>query len=201
MPIRRLIFAALLCLLSAGCLKPPPPAGITQLQFYYMGWLDDRVYAMRMIDAFERENPDIKVNLTLINPSTDYSQRMQTLMVGGVVPDVMSTDPNVYYEWADRGMLMDVTDIMEGAAREQKMTFMPIVPDELLYRGRYYVVPYSMCGVILQLNLDIFQAGGHRDSAAGGTSPGTGSPRWRPGSRAAPAIRIRRRNFFSRCPT
>jgi len=90
----------------------------------------------------------------------DYSQHMQTLIIGGVVPDVMSVDIANYFEWADRGMLMDVTDIMEGAAREQKMTFMPIVPDELLNHGRYYVVPYNMCGVIVELNLDIFKQAG-----------------------------------------
>lgn len=155
----RPIFAALLCFLLGGCLKPPPPAGITRLQFYFYGWPPDSIVIRETIKAFERENPDIKVDLTLINPGS-YSERMQTLMVGGVVPDVMSLDINSYYEWADRGLLLDVTDIMEQAQREQKMTFMPIVPDQLLYHGRYYTVPYNMCGVILQMNLDIFRRGG-----------------------------------------
>lgn len=159
MPIPRLILAALLCFLTAGCLKPPPPAGITRLQFYFLGWPPDSTVIRQTIAAFEKENPGLKVDLTLINP-TNYSERMQTLMVGGVVPDLMSVDLNNYYEWADRGILADVTDIMEQAQREQQMTFMPIVPDQLLYHGRYYTVPYNMCGVILQMNLDIFRRGG-----------------------------------------
>jgi len=147
-------------LFLGGCLKPPPPPGVTPLDFYLMSWgTDDKTRSLEMIAAFEEENPDIKVNLVTINP-TAYNERMQTLMVGGVVPDVMSTDPNVYYEWADRGLLADVTDIMDGAAREQKMHFMPIVSDELDYHGRYYAVPFNMCGVILQLNLDLFRQGG-----------------------------------------
>ena len=154
------VCAALLVLLLGGCLKPPPPPGIIPVQFYLSSWgTDDKVRVASVLAEFERENPDIKVDLICITP-TSYNERMQTLMVGGVVPDVMTVDPNVYYEWADRGLLEDVTGLMDGAAREQKMHFMPIVSDELSYRGRYYAVPYMMCGVILQLNLDLFRKGG-----------------------------------------
>ena len=158
--LRRCLLAAVPAfLLLGGCLRPPPPPGTTRVQLYFMGWPTDVRENQPMLDEFERENPGIKVDVTLVN-SGNYSERMQTLIVGGIIPDVMSVDINNYYEWADRGMLADVTGVMEGAARDQKMTFMPIVPEQLLYHGRYYAVPYNMCGVILQVNLDIFRRGG-----------------------------------------
>lgn len=159
LPLARTLLLALFCALAGGCLKPPPPPGVTRLQFFLMGWPPDSWLEKDMIAEFERENPGIKVDLTLVNPNS-YSERMQTLIVGGIVPDVMFVDINNYYEWADRGMLVDTTDIMEAAAREQRMTYMPIVPEELLYHGRYFAVPYDMCGVILQINRDIFRKGG-----------------------------------------
>jgi multiple sugar transport system substrate-binding protein len=157
----RPIAAALACLLLGGCLKPPPPHGTTRIQFFYMGWPTDLRANQPIVDEFERENPGIKVDMTLVNPG-NYSERMQTLIVGGIVPDVMSVDINNYYEWADRGMLADLTDVMDGAEREQKMHFMPIVPDQLRYHGRYYCVPYNMCGVILEVNLELFRKAGIR---------------------------------------
>lgn len=152
----RLLVLAVTALLCTSCVKQTDPTR-THLQFYLWGGGQVADLEQSVIDAFERENPDIKVELTPVIGA--YSEKMQALIVGGILPDVMAVDINSYYEWADRGLLMDITDLMATAQREQHFTFMPIVHD-LAYRGRYYVAPYGLSGVIPQVNLDVFRRAG-----------------------------------------
>ncbi len=152
----RFLSVAMLCALGAGCTRSPDP-GVTVLQFYLWGGGPVADLEQRAIARFESENPGIRVELTPVSGA--YNEKMQTLIVGGVMPDIMTVDVNAYYEWADRGLLMDVTDLMAAAQREQHLTFMPIVPQDLLYNGRYYVVPYGVSGVIPQVNLELLARG------------------------------------------
>lgn len=145
------------CFVCASCVRQPPE-GVIRLHFYLWG---EGVIAdtERLIIAdFERENPDIKIELTTVIGS--YNEKMQALIVGGIVPDVMSVDINAYYEWADRGLLLDVTDLLAQAEREEGMTLMPVFREQLPYRGRSYAVPYGLSGVIPQINLDVFEKAG-----------------------------------------
>lgn len=147
----------LLVLGLAGCVKPPPKGGV-RLEYYLWGEGVQAQCERKLLDEFERENPDIQVELTTV--TGNYNEKMQALIVGGILPDVMSVDINAYYEWADRGILLDTTDLMAASEREQGLTFMPIVPQQLRYRDRYYCVPNGMCGVIPELNVAVFERAG-----------------------------------------
>jgi len=153
----RLAALALLGLGLAGCLKPPPPGGV-RLSYYLWGDGVMAEHERRVIADFERENPGITIELTTV--IGNYNEKMQALIVGGILPDVMSVDINAYYEWSDRGILLDASDVMAAAEREEHLTFMPIVGEQLAYRGRYYCVPNGMCGVVPELNVDVFRRGG-----------------------------------------
>lgn len=139
-----------------GCVRPPPEGAI-RVDYYLWGEGVMAEAERRLIADFESANPDIKVELTTV--IGNYNEKMQALIVGGILPDVMSVDINAYYEWADRGILLDATEVMAAAEREEHLTFMPIVREELPYHGRYYCVPSAMCGVVPQLNVDVFERG------------------------------------------
>ena len=73
----------------------------------------------KVIDAFEAENSDVKVELNVIadNDSVAFMQQMDLLLMGGEQVDVMSL-PNMqgYLDKANKGMIIPIDNYLEGTS-------------------------------------------------------------------------------------
>ena len=100
--------------------------------------------------AFEDTHPDIKVDVLTV--TADYQSKVQSMIVGGVAPDVMMVDELSYADWGSRGALLDLTDVVSALDRESP--FMPAVLEALSVHGRYYAVPVNVHGFVMYCNVD-----------------------------------------------
>jgi len=146
---------ALLAVLAlSGCTRSEEK--VQHIQFSFWGSVMQEQTEKELIRAFEQENPDIKVEPLSIG--TRYADKIQAMMVGSVAPDVMMIELRQTYEWAERGVLMDLTDEMREI--EKTVTLMP-VPETVYDRdGKFYVVPINCHGGAMYCNLDALKKAG-----------------------------------------
>src|SRR5689334_25379710 len=82
--VRRRNLVLAVALLITACRETSPP-GVTEVQLWAMGREGEVVE--RMLPAFEREHPDVRVRVQQI-PWSAAHEKLLTAYVGGAMPDV-----------------------------------------------------------------------------------------------------------------
>lgn len=140
-------FPFCLALLVGGCTRPP--GAQTELLYSTWGSVEQQKVEKAIAAEFERSNPDIRIRLLPIGQR--YSEKIQAMMVGKVAPDLMMVDITQYDEWASRGTLKDVTDIVGKLTEEDE--FLPVPRRCFERNGRFYAVPVNVHGFAMYCNL------------------------------------------------
>ena len=103
--------AAALAPWTGGC-----ASGDDALTFFFAANPDERDARMRVVDAFRRRHPDIKVRALLTGPGV--MQQLSTFCAGGRCPDVLMAWELTYAELADRGVLLDLNPMLARALQQ-----------------------------------------------------------------------------------
>lgn len=83
------------------------------------------------LETFKEENPDIEVKYEYISP-TDYSAKFSALAAADEVPDVFWTQASYYVDQVKEGLLMDLTEELEGECYEGGTKWRDTFVDALL---------------------------------------------------------------------
>lgn len=140
----------------AGCSSSPDTAGdgdpvtITYSNFISNGGNEDNLATI--VEAFEKENPDVKVDVTTL-PYADYFTALQTDLAGGTVSDVFDIEFANYAAYQANGVLAP----LEGVDRSVYQTSLA---DAYASDGTQYALPSSFSNVVLFYNKDLFDAAG-----------------------------------------
>lgn len=152
----KILFSLLACaLLCAGCV--PKKDGGVILRYAFWGSIEQQEVEQRIAKAFEEENPGIRVEFVPIG-GTRYAEKIQAMMVGRIAPDVLMVEINQYFEWAARGALLDLTDLVEELAKDDPL--MPLPAMAFAKDGRFYAVPINCSGFAMYCNLDALKSAG-----------------------------------------
>ena len=138
----------------AGCSAPAAddgPVTITYSNFISNGGNEDNL--AKIVDAFEKANPDIKVEVTTL-PYSDYGTALQTDLAAGTQADVFDIDGvSNYGPLQENGVLAPLegvdTSVYNKGLVEQYAT-----------DGTQYALPTSFSDVVLYYNKDLFDAAG-----------------------------------------
>lgn len=80
------------------------------------------------LEKFKSDNPDIEVKYEYVSP-TDYSAKFSALAAADNIPDVFWTQSSYYTDQVKQGLLMDLTEELDGKSYEEdaawKDTFVP----------------------------------------------------------------------------
>ena len=124
-PMGLICFVGLVAMLST--LAPIASAGKTTIR--WSTWLatDQLEEYRKIIDLFEKENPDIEVKIESY-AGTDYAAKLLTMFAAGVAPDVMHTTIYQADQFIEMGMFYDVAPLMKesGFKWEDYVPFSPI---------------------------------------------------------------------------
>jgi raffinose/stachyose/melibiose transport system substrate-binding protein len=108
----------------------------------------------RAVARFTKDNPDIKVNLTLI-ANDAYKQKLAVAMASGQTPDCfLSWSGGPMYEYAKNGTILDITSYMN--ANNYKDKFLDAAVAQVTYDGKIWGVPMqnvSVCTVFYNKEL------------------------------------------------
>ncbi len=111
----------------------------------------------QVIADYEAEHPDVTIELTMLENEA-FKQKVQVAVQGGDPPDIFhSWGGGVMVEYAQAGMLRDITDYVENNLADRIGSGALGVYG---YDGHYYGAPYDMGAFGIWYNKAIFEEAG-----------------------------------------
>jgi multiple sugar transport system substrate-binding protein len=133
------------------------------LTFFFAANPEEADARLRVVDAFRRRHPDIKVRTVLSGP--DALQHVSIYCAGGKCPDVLMAWEFTYSGLAERGVLLDLNSMLahdKMFATELKADSVPSLYETFTYNGGQYAFPEQWSGNYLFYNKTLFaEAGVH----------------------------------------
>jgi multiple sugar transport system substrate-binding protein len=105
-----------------------------------------------IVTAFEKANPDIKVNVTSI-PWTNFDQQVQTMIQNKQYPDI--TEGDYFSNYAQDGLLYSASDVLSNPGN-----LLPAFKAQGTYNGTQYGMPFTTSSRTLFYNKQLFQQAG-----------------------------------------
>ena len=118
---------------------------------------------MRVVDAFQRRHPDIKVRTLLSGP--DALQHVSIYCAGGKCPDVLMAWEFTYSGLAERGVLLDLNTMLaqdKNFAAELRADSVASLYETFTYDSGQYAFPEQWSGNFLFYNKKLFAEAGVR---------------------------------------
>ena len=114
----------------------------------------------KAIAKFEETHPNIKVNLTVMEPK-NYWPKMRTLAFTKKLPDVFNMSSGYLEEWAKNKFLLDLTNYVENDLDKDKFFFNLFEAGKRISgTGKYYAIPFALVVTVLYYNKDAFDEAG-----------------------------------------
>ena len=145
----RRIYLSILIIFSAvvfaGC---APKDNRTVIQFASWGSKSEIDILKPLLDEFEKENPEIKVDFMHI--PQNYFQKIHLLFASNTAPDVIFMNNLNLPVYANAGVLEDLS-----AYRSQE--FYPQALEALSWQGKLYAIPRDVSNLVVYYNKDLFR--------------------------------------------
>ncbi len=109
-----------------------------------------------MIEAFEAEHPNIKVELQDLGWS-DATQSLQTWASSDTLPDVMYHLPGTIFNLATMDKILDLTPYMDDELKEDMF---PSMLEAGQFEGKQYMAICNATSLMLWYNADLFEQAG-----------------------------------------
>jgi multiple sugar transport system substrate-binding protein len=144
--------AAGAALVMSGCAasQPDGPVTITYSNFISNDGNEENLASI--VAAFEKKNPDIKVDVKTL-PYGDYGTALQTDLAAGTVADVFDIEYANYAAYQANGVLAEIPVSNPESYRATLL-------DAYSTDGKQYALPSSFSDVVLYYNADLFDAAG-----------------------------------------
>lgn len=110
-------------------------------------------FKKKVIAEYEAANPNVKIDLTILENEA-FKQKIQVAIQAGTPPDMFhSWGGGVMVEYANQGMLRDITSYVNSTlSKKVGIGALGVYG----YNGKYYGSPYDMGGVVMWYNKAIF---------------------------------------------
>jgi multiple sugar transport system substrate-binding protein len=151
--------AVVFALLAAGCGAGPPKdaPGVVTLEFFnYASPEFLELYNNKLIPAFERANPGIKVRTITDLGNTSYDAKLMTLMAGKIPPDLIHVTQQNFPFYAVKDAVLPLDDFIKEDAAFNASDYYPEVMRELRYEERQLGLPSDFSTIIFFYNKDLF---------------------------------------------
>lgn len=106
----------------------------------------------KMVEAFEAENPGIKVEVETIG-FDDYFTQMQIRVAGGTAPDCYELNIENFAAYANKGQLAEISGVDVSGLNDTALSAFAV-------DGKQYGLPESFSNVVLIYNKDLFDQAG-----------------------------------------
>ncbi len=130
--------------------KASEPVTITYCNFNSSGGNEETLASM--VAAFEKEHPNIKVDVETIGYD-DYFTQMQTRVAGGTAPDCYELNIENFAAYANKGLLAEISGVDVSGLNDTALSAFNV-------GGKQYGLPESFSNVVLIYNKDLFDQAG-----------------------------------------
>ena len=154
--MKKIIILIFLMFLNLSCSKEAK-----KVEIIYAG-LGDPAELKIMQDVlkeFEKENPGIKVRFDH-TPGNAYWEKLQTMIAGGVPPDVAYMGGEYLSSLANKGVLMELDELIKNDKEFEINDFYPQILEMFKWRGKIYGIPRDLAPLVLFYNRELFDKEG-----------------------------------------
>ena len=145
---------------NSGCRKKSESETVkkTIIRYAVRGGSTDYNTMVILKREFEKKYPDIEIELILVTPWDKYAEKILTMFVGKTAPDILVLEESEYYNWIERGILLDLTSYIKNDDEFQKRIpdIFPVLMDAVKYKNRIWAFPAWINSVVMFYNKDIF---------------------------------------------
>ncbi len=142
----------------AGCSSAPAEGEQVTIEFFnFTAGADHEAKLQTIVDAFEAENPNIKIDFQNAGYE-EYFTSLKTRIAGNTAPDTFELNYENFVSFAASGALLDLEAAAPGAV--DKSVYFPKAYDAFNYEGKQLGLPESFSVVVLIYNKDLFDAAG-----------------------------------------
>ena len=142
----------LLLLLLSACTKGN--TDYEKITFSTWGSKSEIATVKSLINKFEKENPDIKVEL--IHVPDNYFQKLHLLIASNLAPDVMFVNNLNSRIYIDAGKFEPLNDYLNSSEKLSQSDFVPKALEPMTYNGSVYAVPRDVSNMLIYYNKAIF---------------------------------------------
>ena len=110
---RKMVVAMVACMFGTclmGCPTVAAEESAEPCTLSFLAWYPQEKY-QPILDAFEKEYPDIKIEFQYAAPVADYLEKMQVLTSTGEMPDLFYISAENKTEMMENGYCEDITDL------------------------------------------------------------------------------------------
>ena len=143
----------------SGCSRRRAPArsGPVTLDFYTYSNPEWRYhYTEKIIPAFEKTHPGIKVRFNEAFGERMYDGKLLTLIAGGVAPDVFHVVQSNYPSYAAKESVLPLDEFIATDTEFRLSDFFPKMAEAMRYRGKLVGLPSDFSTIVMFYNRDWF---------------------------------------------
>lgn len=143
---------------TQGETSGPATGEVKQLTFSVWGDPEELKILQELTDDFSKENPNIKITVTVSDWDT-YWDKLQTQLAAGTPPDVFAMDAPLYPDYQTRGVLLNLQSYIDADKFNLDDYFATSLVCYQTPEG-YFGLPRDIQPSALYYNKDMFDAAG-----------------------------------------
>ncbi|MBO5434236.1 sugar ABC transporter substrate-binding protein [bacterium] len=144
--MHKIVIAVILVMLSCGCTKKETA---TVIQFSSWGSKSEIDILKPILNDFEKENPNIKVDFMHI--PQNYFQKIHLLFASNTAPDVIFLNNHYLPIYANAGLLEDLSDSELITKKFYNKSI-----EALSYNNKIYAIPRDISNLVVYYNKNLF---------------------------------------------
>lgn len=158
----RFLVLAILALVVVVAVGDVSAQDKTVIHWWHIGTAaDESKLKQSFADAYTAAHPDVSIEITVLENEA-FKAKLATVMQSGTPPDLFqSWGGGVLWNFAQAGLLRDITPEMTANNNEWRDSFSTQGALNLFsYGGKYYGIPYTFGAVGFWYNKDLFKKAG-----------------------------------------
>lgn len=108
-----------------------------------------------MIKKFEDQNPNIKIDLEIVDYA-NYTTKLNTTIASGTAPDVFEVGYENFMTYASQNVLKDLSDVIAGDKDFNADQYKKLAYEAFKFNGKQMGIVESFSDVVLFYNKDLF---------------------------------------------
>ena len=160
--LREMLSAAALTaagsVVSAGCSpRRQDPSGVVTLEFYNYATPEFlTLYNEKLIPAFEKTHPNIRVRMNSSLGDAGYDAKLLTLIAGKMAPDLFHVTQQNFPFYAAKDILLPVDGFLKDDPHLSEDAFFPQVTNGMRFQGQLLGLPSDFSTIVMLYNQDLF---------------------------------------------
>lgn len=128
------------------------------ISFSYWGSIEENEIWSALIDAFEEDQPQIRVERLYV--TSDYDKKLQVMIAAGTAPDVMAWEDKRALPLVPSGAFRDLGPFIARDRSFKREMYYPQSMEDFQFKGRQWGLPWDFVTTALAYNRDLFDQAG-----------------------------------------